>query len=118
MNPPFKRCPDCGRTWAGREALLADPQVRLCAYQANFEKPEAGQFLFNHSCGTTFSLPAKAFEDLYSGPLYTGCMKGEADCPGKCLHSEDLSPCPAKCECAHIREILQIILNWPKSPPA
>jgi hypothetical protein len=28
-----------------------------------------------------------------------------------------VEPCPSQCECAYIREILQIIRNWPKNTP-
>jgi hypothetical protein len=39
---------------------------------------------------------------------------GTEECPGYCLHQDELQPCPARCECAYVREIIQIIRNWPK----
>jgi hypothetical protein len=42
-------------------------------------------------------------------------LTGTAECPEFCLHRSKLNPCPAKCECAYIREIIQAIKNWPKA---
>ena len=114
MDNHFKQCPECGHRWPSREALLRDPQVSLCAYQANFTLLDAGQFLFNHTCGTTFSIPAGEFRDLYAGPVFSRSLMGSHDCPGHCQHADDLRPCPARCECAYVREILQIVRQWPK----
>ena len=36
------------------------------------------------------------------------------ECPEFCLHKSELRPCPAKCECAYVREIIQVIKDWPK----
>jgi hypothetical protein len=86
----------------------------MIGYQPLFEKLTAGLFLFNHSCGTTLATPAEAFQDLYDGPIFTERLNGTEECGGHCLHEDDLGPCPAKCECAYVREIMQVILNWPK----
>ncbi len=37
------------------------------------------------------------------------------DCPGYCLHETELRSCPAHCECAYIREIIQRIKTWVKN---
>jgi len=73
----------------------------------------AGFFLFNHSCGTTLARPVAEFQDLYDGPLFASRATGSEECPGYCLRQEDLRGCPAECECASVRAIIQIILAWP-----
>ncbi len=111
----FKQCPACELTWRERDALLADPGVNIIGYQVNFEKLVAGFFLFNHACiNTTFLLSVKDFVDLYDGPVFEERKTGSDDCSGYCLHKEMLNPCPARCECAFVREVVQIIKNWPK----
>lgn len=37
------------------------------------------------------------------------------DCPGYCLHADELAPCPASCECAFVRDVLQLVREHPKS---
>ena len=70
--------------------------------------------MFNHSCKATLSMHANAFWDLYQGTFFTDRATGNDQCPGYCLHPDELSPCPAQCECAFVREILQVIKNWRK----
>lgn len=115
-SPPdnFKTCSMCNRSWASREVFLQDPELRLIGYQANFAKLETGIFLFYHSCGTTISIRAKDFLDLYNGPVYKDRETGSDQCPGYCLVEEELSPCPAHCECAYVREVAAILRSWPK----
>lgn len=112
---PFKQCPNCAQTWQNREEMLADPQVFIIGYQAHFQELEIGLFLFNHSCGTTFSIEARRFIDLYNGPVFKERKTGSPDCMGYCLKRDCLQPCPAKCECAYVRELVQIVDRWPKS---
>ena len=110
----FKKCSKCGFVWPERASFLSDPCLRMIGYQANFNDLMTGLFLFTHICGTTFSVPAGDFRDLYDGPVFTGRLNGTKECAGHCLRKDDLRPCPAKCECEYVREILQSILNWPK----
>ena len=115
-NTSFKTCPACGFEWPTREQFLEDPDLKLVGYQVAFKELTAGLFLFNHSCrGATLATRAVDFKDLHQGPVFTERATGSEDCPGHCLHQDDLQPCPAACECAFIREILQIIKNWPKA---
>jgi hypothetical protein len=111
----YKTCTLCGFVWESRHQMLCDPNVVLVGYQVNFEQLVAGLFLFNHSCGTTFSLPAKSFRDLYDGEVFIDRAVGSDQCPGHCLHKSNLMPCPAQCECAFVREIIKRIKNWPKT---
>jgi hypothetical protein len=110
-----KQCPCCGYAWRTVEALLGDPQLQIVGYQANFADLLLGLFLFNHlGCGSTIAVPAELFKDLYNGPVYSARATGTAECPEYCLYVSELGACPAKCECAYVREILQIVRGWPK----
>jgi hypothetical protein len=110
----FKKCPSCGFEWSTRDAFLAESNLKVIGYQVHFEELTAGLFLFNHSCLTTLAVPAARFQDLYQGPVFTERATGSSQCPQYCLHQEELTACPAHCECAYVREIIQIIRNWPK----
>ena len=104
----FKRC-SCGYAWDNREQFLKDPQITLVGYQASFNALQTGLLLFNHGCGTTLALKVEAFADLYHGPIYQERHKEEEDCPQYCLHADELRPCPVLCDCAFVRDIIQII---------
>jgi hypothetical protein len=113
----FKACPMCNEVWMNREAFLSDPRLALVGYQVDFEVLEAGFFLFNHrerGCGTTLAVEASWFVDLAAGPIYRGSLHGTEECPEYCLRLDDLSPCPAHCECAYVRDVLQVVRNWKK----
>lgn len=111
---PFKKCSKCGFVWRKRDSFLGDPTLHMIGYQANFDELMAGLFLFTDRCGTTFSIEAYEFRDLYGGPIFTERLNDTEECEGYCLHKDDLRPCRAKCECAYVREVLQSILKWPK----
>jgi len=112
QDPAFPRqCAVCNKHWPTRDEFLGDTRVELVGYQVSFENLVAGQFLFNHECGATLAVPATAFADLYAGPVFQERVANTADCPGHCLHPDDLDPCTAKCECAFVREILQLVKN-------
>ena len=112
----FKRCTFCGYRWQSRKDFLKDASTDLIGYQVNFDNSILGLFLFNHlSCGTTLGIPAAEFKDLYRGPIYSEKLTGTAQCPEYCLHENQLDPCPVKCECAYVREIIQIVRNWEKN---
>ena len=110
----FKLCNHCQKTWRNYHEFLSDPQIKLLGYQVSFEELEAGLFLFNHSCNNTVVLPAEIFTHLYDGPIFTERATGTDECPGYCLNKNELRPCPAQCECTYVREVLQIVNNWPK----
>ncbi len=110
----FKRCSKCGFVWPGRTSFLSDPTLRMIGYQAHFEELTTGLFLFEHGCGTSLAICADEFRDLYNGPIFAQRLTGTEECPGYCMHDHDLRPCEAKCECAYVREVVQVILNWVK----
>ena len=111
----FKVCSSCKNPWSTREDFLADPGLTLIGYQAHFEELKTGLLYFNHTCGTTIVLDAGVFSDLYKGPVFEERLTGSEQCPGYCLQQSNLQPCPAQCECAFVREVMQIIKNWPKT---
>lgn len=102
--------------------FLGDPDIRIVGYQVDFEELHEGLLLFNHmTCRTTMGLTAGAFGALRDGPIFVERRTGKEDCPGHCLRERDLDPCPAKCECAYVRDILDRIRRWPRdgrAPPA
>lgn len=113
----FKQCPSCDAAWRERSDFLEDPSLELIGYQVSFQELKEGTFFFNHthpSCGTTLGIPAGAFTDLYDGPIFADRMAGTEECREHCLHDDDLDRCTAKCECAYVREILQILKAWPR----
>lgn len=110
----FKVCPNCGARWIRRDDFLSDPDLSLVGYQVHFEELTAGLMLFNHVCRGTLALHAGEFQDLYTGPIFVEKATGSDVCPGYCLHKKDLRPCPAHCECAFFREVIQCIQQWPK----
>lgn len=115
-DSPFKVCPNCGFVWNSRESLLADPTVVLAGYQASFVDLSAGYFLFQHErpeCGTSMAVEAGRFLDLYDGPIFQ--EHRDERCPGFCLKSDNLERCSVPCECAFVREVLQVVRLWPKA---
>ena len=110
----FKACPMCGFSWQTRDEFLSDEHAQIIGYQACFERLKTGCLLFNHTCEGTFALMVSDFSDLYEGPVFQARKTGTDECPGHCLQREELAPCPAMCECASVREIIQVIKNWPK----
>ena len=113
-NIMFKRCPCCGTDWKLRSDFLEDADIDLVGYQEHFDELTAGLFLFNHSCKTTMAIHVDGFTDLYDGPVFSSRLNGSESCPELCLQEDNLESCRAECECAFVREILQIIREWPK----
>jgi len=116
MADHFKTCPLCSKVWTSRKNFLTDRDVELVGYQVDFEEVALGLFLFNHNtCKTTLAIQANQLKDLYLGPVFKERKTGQQECPGYCLRRSALEPCPAECECAWVRGLLQIIRNWPKA---
>ncbi|MEI7850417.1 MAG: hypothetical protein WCH86_01135 [Kiritimatiellales bacterium] len=116
---PFKICTTCSQQWETREDFLADPELKLVGYQVASEDLEGGLFYFNHqhkNCGTTLAIPVKEFTVLSPLPIVARRKTKQECCPGLCVRQGSLEPCPVACECNWVREILQIVSNWPKRP--
>jgi hypothetical protein len=113
----FKKCSCYESPWYTRDEFLQDKNIELVGYQANFCHLELGYILFNHlSCESTIAIPAGHFRDLYEGPVFAQRLYGSKVCQGFCEDQEALEPCENQCECAYVREILQLIQTWPKEP--
>jgi len=114
----FKECPNCRLRWPDRKTFLSDPMLRLIGYQANYSNLEAGFFIFNHEtpdCATTLSVEAGQFADLHNGPMFETRLTGTEDCPGYCGNNKALEPCSNKCECVYVRDVIQVVKQWPKT---
>jgi hypothetical protein len=114
----FKICPCCKKAWDAREGFFSDPSLVLDGYQVNFADLDLGVFIFTHrikGCGTSLGIEAGLFSDMYDGPVFTQRMTGKDSCPGYCLRRQELAPCSSECECAYVREIIQIVKKWPKA---
>ncbi len=108
----YKVCTLCGREWSSRDDFINDPELKVSGYMADFDRLERGIFLFDHlSCRTTLALAVGNFRDLYKGPVFSERKTGTDKCPGYCLDKDELRPCPNECECAYVREILQLIVS-------
>lgn len=118
-NEPFKQCPMCRHTWHNREDFLADSSLEMNGYTADFESLEYGLFYFTHEvdgCGSTLAMYSSDFLDLYKGQRYDEQRTGKEDCPGYCHEREQLARCDALCECAFVREVIDIIIHKQKTP--
>ena len=115
ISRKFKNCPMCNAKWQTRGDFLADHNLTVTGYMANFDRLELGIFLLDHmTCGTTLAIKASRFLDLYDGPVFTNRMTGTGTCPGYCLDKSELRPCTEECECAYVRQVLNRIINWGK----
>lgn len=100
---------------------MSDPLISVVGYQVNFGDLQEGFFLFNHlseGCKTTLGVPAGHFFDLHKGSVFKGRPTAAEGCGGHCLRKDDIAPCPAMCECAFVRDILQTVAKWPKRSAA
>ncbi len=104
----FKQCKTCNHKWINRQDFIDDPDIVIIGYQVNFKRLETGHFFFNHNCNNTIVLSADIFADLHQGPIFAEPKTGSEDCPGYCLEKKELSMCQAECECAYIRNIMQL----------
>jgi hypothetical protein len=107
----FKRCSCCGHTWDDRDQFLSDPGLTVTGYMADFRCLENGLFLFTHDiegCGSTLSIFAAVFVDLYSGPRHQERKALTPECPRYCIDVSQTARCDAVCECAFVREVLHV----------
>ena len=112
----FKKCTCCDNPWFSREEFLGDNKLDFVGYQVNFSNLELGFFLFNHlTCQSTIAVHAGLFKDLYDGPIFSERQTNTENCPGYCGDRDAFGPCDADCECAYVREIIQIVRRWPKN---
>jgi hypothetical protein len=103
----FKQCNVCRQIWPTRQDFIADQGIEIVGYQVNFYNLKTG-LLYFHSCKNTIALSADLFADLYDGPIFKEPKTGTDECPQYCLNKDELRRCQAECECAYIREIIQL----------
>lgn len=113
--PVFTECSPCGHKWLSRESFLSDSHIEITGYRVNFDDLSEGTFLFSHSCGATLALPVRKFNGLYEGPIFQDRATGTEGCPSYCLYQDCLALCSNRCECAYVRNIIDIIKVWPKN---
>ena len=111
----FKKCTSCSCIWKNRQDFLADPDLKIIGYQASFDNVKDGLFLFNHVCETTLAIDVIKFDDLYKGPVYDMSLSDTDECSELCTDMNNLDACDAKCKYAYVRDVIQIIKNWPKA---
>ena len=96
--------------WNSRDIFIKDPSIVLIGYQANFKELTEGLFYFDHKeCGNTLALKTGMFRDLYNRKIFNESKLGTTECLGYCNDKDNLKRCPAKCECAYVREIMQLL---------
>ena len=100
--------------WYGKTDMhfLPISYVKFIGYQVHFQELQRGLFLFDHlPCQTTMALKVKDFHDLSHEPEFSERKTNTEECPKYCLHENEFSPCPAKCECSYVRDLIQILRN-------
>ena len=108
----FKTCSCCSTAWKTRNEFLSDPYLKLNGYQICMVDLEYGLFLFTHlveGCFSTIAINIFAFSDLYDGLKYRENRALSPECPRYCIDEQNLERCESLCECAYVREIMQII---------
>jgi len=68
-KPIFKTCSCCGEIWPNQADFLADPAVSFIGHQHFYEEGVEGLFLFNHTCGTTFSIEVENVKNSCVRPV-------------------------------------------------
>ena len=110
----FKTCPACSKKWQTMEEFVSDPSLELNGYKADFKDLEYGMFFFTHKiepCHSTMTIMIEDFRKLYSGPIYKENKTLSEECPRYCMNEKNLTRCDAFCECAFVREIMEIIIK-------
>jgi hypothetical protein len=113
----FKICPNCKKEWETQEKFLSDSEIKIIGYKADFEKLEYGLFFFNHlqnECKSTITIDVLEFRNIYKGSVSSERGTGLDGCPGYCLDRNQLERCNELCECAYVRDIIQVIKGYPK----
>ena len=111
-NQSFKQCPCCEYVWDSREDFLSDSSLRLNGYQADLDRLEEGLLFFTHEqgdCHSILAIEVSELMDLYQGPRYQQRLWDTEQCPRYCRQQTNLQQCNAMCECAFVRELIQML---------
>jgi hypothetical protein len=114
-NNAFKTCTNCGHIWQTMEDFLSDQTLQLAGYQAHFDDLLGGLILFTHAqedCYTTLAIEVRQFTSLTRRPILNVRTHQPDGCKEICMREGTFDPCPIKCECSWVREILQTIKDW------
>lgn len=114
----FKTCPCCEKIWETRDDFIADLSLVLNGYQVSFKSLDTGLLLFTHlidECKSTMGIYVSEFDDLYDGERYSVNKALSPECPRYCIDERRLDRCNAHCECAYVREIVNIVANLKNS---
>ncbi|HEY3328707.1 MAG TPA: hypothetical protein VGK19_01695 [Capsulimonadaceae bacterium] len=112
-NNPFSTCPHCGDSWTTRDEFLADPSLRVIAYDSNIKSLPDGELEFLHrvdGCDKKFTMRIGEFMDLYRGIRHKDNLALTTNCPRKCMDRNDLGRCSEKCRCAAGRETAIVVV--------
>lgn len=107
----------CAQTWIKRESFLSDHTLMINGYQADFTNLGKGYFFFTHNaegCNSTMALEVERFLDLNKGKPYLQRKTDMEGCPRYCLKENALDRCEEECECAFVREVIEIIAHMQK----
>lgn len=111
---PFRLCGSCLREWASWHEFVVDPEIRLLGLQAVPHLPDGNLLVFDHSCGTSISLPVRRVrchlpdqEEVPPRPIELGLR----ECRRYCPDLDDLAACDRPCPKARDRGIVQLILR-------
>ena len=105
------------RKWAKRKHFLEDPSLELNGYQVDFEDLGKGLFFFTHNmqgCYSTMVIHAEEFFALNPAEKFEQRRTSSDDCPGYCLKRDALGRCTAECECAFVRDVMDIVSGMQK----
>ena len=105
----FKICSKCGKQFRNRAEFLNGQEIELIGCMSDFDDPEKGVLLFNHTCMTTLSVSVDAFLDLYSGPRYEEPKTLKEYCPEYCFDVRNTGPCQQACRYQFVRILMQIL---------
>ena len=113
----FKECKKCLAKWLNLSSFLEDPKIIYHGYQAAFESPADGLFLFNHldhECKTTLAVKANIFVPKLEIDGKVG-MAASPKCPGHCKDECNAEACTeVHCVGNQIRQMIDRMKNFPK----
>lgn len=102
----------CQKVWNSIEEFIQDNSLFVNGYQATFDAPDDGLYLFTHmkpDCGTTLAVKVATFKPLYHGPVRETLNRGKETCPGYCNTLTEINTCNQDCSMRWMRDMLQIL---------
>jgi hypothetical protein len=109
VDPILQNLQQLWQTLGAARRFYARPGgIELTGYMPTFDELLTGSLFVQSPLRNHAGLSGGyLFEHLYDGAGLSGQNKaGESECPGYCQNKTDFSPCPVKCNCAFVREIL------------